>query len=371
MVGKIMETTNLRLQLPETLWLEPEHFTEAKSISAGIDSVSAHSDRESQQWQTYINALALLAFEVWLKEKLPDSDVRAIAPSLIPTPHSTNRSVSYLSVDGFRLCILATEHVLDEQISLPTTAVEQAELAAHCYVVLEVLEEQAQAITRGFLAYDELIAQLNRIVIPAAERSSEYALLPLSALDAELNHLLACVRYSHPSKISLPASLPISSAATSSQPSEVTSVDNRLTRLGQWLQGTLSEGWQAVEQLVNPTANLAWSTRDTGSAIKGGKLINLGVQLGRHPVVLLIAVTPEAEGKIGINVQVFPTGSNTVLPPQLTVALLSSTDGVLQAVTSRAQDSYIQLRTFKGRAGIRFSLAVSLNDIAVKEAFEL
>ncbi|MGB7487169.1 MAG: DUF1822 family protein [Phormidesmis sp.] len=364
MINQMMETTNLRLLLPKTLWLEPEDFAEARAVSGSVDSAEPSDDKELQQWRAYINALALFAFEGWMQEKFPEGNVRAIASSMTPTHYP----VSYLSVNGFQLCIVATEHVLDEQVSIPTVAVEQAEVRAHCYIVLEVLEEQGEAIARGFLPYDELVAQMSCVVSPSV---SECTLLPLSALDAELNHLIAYVRYSHPSKIPLAASL----AAASSLQNESASVGQQIARLGQWLQGALDEGWQAVDQLVNPTAHLAWNIRNNAptvrGGIRGGKLINLGMQLGRYTVALLIAVTPEAEEKLGIRVQVFPTGSNTVLPVQLTVALISSKDRILQAVTAREQDSYIQLRLFKGRPGVQFSLEVSLNDIAVREAFEL
>jgi hypothetical protein len=40
-------------------------------------------------------------------------------------------------------------------------------------------------------------------------------------------------------------------------------------------------------------------------------------------------------------------------------------------VRSRPQDSYIQLKSFKGEPGKRFSIEISLGDVSVKEEFEL
>ena len=39
-----------------------------------------------------------------------------------------------------------------------------------------------------------------------------------------------------------------------------------------------------------------------------------GMQLGNQSVALLIGLTPEAEQKVGIHVQLHPAGSKTYLP---------------------------------------------------------
>ena len=143
-----LSPTNLRLLLPETLWLEPEHFEQARESNLLND--------EKQQWQAYLNALATLAFAAWLEERLPDYSPQQISNGVA--------DISYLKIDGFKLCLIATEHVLDEVVSIPRIALEQTDLIAHFYVVLEVLEDQEQVVIRGFLRYDELMAQFNRII---------------------------------------------------------------------------------------------------------------------------------------------------------------------------------------------------------------
>jgi hypothetical protein len=143
------------------------------------------------------------------------------------------------------------------------------------------------------------------------------------------------------------------------------------TRLSQWLQGVLEEGWQTIDTLVNPEASLALSIRQGAAGAKGGKLINLGMQLGGETVALLVTVVPDAEEKLNIGIQVLPAGGAAVLPSQLTLTLLSGSDKSLQSVQSRGQDNYIQLKSFKGKPGTRFSIEVSLNGTNVKEDFEL
>ena len=351
-----MNTTSLRLLLPEPLWLEPEHFEQANAASCQFGS-------EPQQWQAYLNTLGRLSFADWLQEKLPDARIRPINSAVV--------AASYFNVDGFKLCLIATEHVLDDAIALPKTVIDQPANAAHCYVALEVLEDQEQAEIRGFIRYDELTEKLQQL---APSQSSEYR-LPLSFLDAEINHLMGYVQHSHPSLIPLPtlATQP-AEVATSSPMTELMAEGAELTtRLSQWLQGTLTEGWQTLDRLINPEANLAWSSRSGDaetSEIRGGKLVNLGMQLDRHPIALLVTVVPENE-KVNVNIQALPTGEDLFLPPGLKVALVSSTDKVLQEVVSRERDNYIQLRSFKGRAGIHFRIEVTLDDVKVSEAFEL
>lgn len=349
MMNHSTHTTNVRLLLPETLWLEPDHFERAKAASDRFTN-------EHQQWQAYLNALAMLAFEDWLKERLPNH-------TPVQSGFTEHANVCYLRVGEFKLCLMATEHVLDETVRVPRIALDQPELTAHFYVLLEVIEAQAQVIIRGFLRYDELMIQGNQ---PGFQAFDEFCVLSLDRLDTEINHLMVYVQHSSPSAIQIPTTLNQATTASLQQNSSPVR-----TRLSRWLQGVLDEGWQTIDRLINPEANLAWSTRHFSSGMKGGKLINLGVQLGEQTVVLLITVAPESEGKIGINVQVLPAQGAQVLPAHLKLTLLSTVDKILQEVQSREHDNYIQLKPFKGKPGTGFNIEVSLNNISVREAFEL
>jgi len=343
------DTTDLRLLLPESFWLEPDHYQLAKEVSDRFNN-------ETQQWQVYLNTLAVLGFEAWLKERFP---------SHYPIHHHFQEVVntSYVSIGEFKLCAIATEHVLDEVVRVPRSTIEQQNLAAHFYVVFEIVEEEEQAIIRGFCQYSEL---LNQIGSSVSSQTDDSYCLPLSVLDTEINHLITYVQYLEPTTIDVPFG--------QIQVPEVSlelNFNGGRTRLSQWLQGVLDEGWQAIDALINPEENLAWSTRHTLSGVQGGKLINFGMQLGNQSVALLVTVTPDSEGKVGINIQILPVAGAQVLPPQLKLTLLSTADKILQEVDSREHDNYIQLKPFKGRTGTGFSIEVSLNNIRVREAFEL
>ena len=180
--------TDLRLLLPEVIWLESEHFRQAKEMSNQVKS-------EAQQWQTYLNTLALSAFEEWLRERISDQTINP-EPNLIET-------ISQLKVGEFKLGLIATEHILDEVVHVPQSAIASSDEAAHFYVVLEVAEEQEEVIIRGFLRHDELVNYRKNNNLQLSQDGCYQ--LPLSLFDAESNHLLFYCRHLEPSAITLPS----------------------------------------------------------------------------------------------------------------------------------------------------------------------
>jgi hypothetical protein len=332
---------------PETIWLEPEQINQAKVLSNGLIS-------EVQQWQCYLNALAMLGFEQWLAARLPESSIIRLSQSL--------DSVVYLEVSGFRFCLITVEHVLDETVRIPQAVIERSDLVSDFYVVQEVSEEQELVTIRGFCRYDELVQYRDRQVCVIQD---ECYVLPLSFLDAEMNHIVFYYQLLQPMGIMLPSVL------TSATDQVLETVTRSTTRLTQWLQGVVEEQWQMMDQLINPEAYLSFSTRSIEAAARRGKLINLGVQLGTEAVVLLVNVTSEAEGKLGVLVQLHPTGSATYLKPEIVLSLRSATGTTLQTVTARSQDNYIQLKPFKGNVGTCFTVSIQSDRESVEENFEL
>lgn len=359
MLNFTANSTDIRLLLPESIWLEAEDFEEAKKISDGHSrSVSerrpAGSDRvnnEAEKWQNYVNALALLGFEQWLSTRINQQSIKR------------DSNISYLKVGEFKFCIIATENILDEEVNLAVDFIEKPELAAHFYVLLEVLEEQEEVIIRGFLRYDELVNYKTKVKLQA--RDGFYR-LPLAEFDPEPNHLIFYSRFLEPTAIALPVA-----TETKAEENLVVYLQETTTKLSQWLQGVIDESWQAIDTLLSPEVNLAFSTRSVEVATKRGKLIDLGIQLSHQTVALLVNITEEAQEKISISIQLHPTGKEKYLPPNIKVTLLSKAGNILQQVEARGQDNYIQLKLFKGERGKRFSIEVSLDELSVRENFEL
>jgi hypothetical protein len=144
--------------------------------------------------------------------------------------------------------------------------------------------------------------------------------------------------------------------------------------LSQWLHDSFEAGWQSLEALLGTnTESLAYSFRSTPEVseteVMRAKLLDFGLQLGEQSLAMLMAITPETEQKVGISVQLHPVGTQTYLPPDLQLSLLSESGEILQEVRSRFHDNYIQLKRFRGVPGECFNIQVTCGEIAAIEKF--
>jgi Protein of unknown function (DUF1822) len=339
---------DIRLALPEAIGLEPEQYDRAQTLSQSVMD-------EPQRWQTYLNALARLGLASWLRDRLDDRTVQ-------DHPDVTASS-GYLNVGDFKLCLIALEHVLDERVTIPQSVIERTDLAAHFYIVLEVLEEQAQLIVRGLLRHDQLVEYCRSIDLPASAQTNYH--LPLDVFDPEINHLLAYLKFIIP--IVTPLPIVSTPETTTSLPR---SLHSTRTRLSQWLQDVCEQSWLTLDRLFPTEAELALNLRHSEVQAKRGRLIDLGMQIGAETVALLVTISPHPPNQFTVLIQLHPTSGNLYLPAEIKLILYSKAGKLLQEVTARSRDNYIQLKPFKGETGKQFSVAISLGDQQITEAFE-
>ena len=343
-----IDSTDLRLLLPEVIWLEIEDFCEAKEMSGQAMS-------EEQQWQKYLNSLALLGFKKWLNERIPDQEIHRDS-NIIET-------LSDLKIGEFKVCLIATDNLLDEVAIIPKNAILSPNLAAHFYVIVEVSEEQEQVIIKGFLRYDQLMDYCTQVNPRPLQECYQ---IPLSLFDTEPNHLLFYSQFLTLSSIPLPSTV----VETKANVQLLGYMKETTTKLSQWLEGFFEEGWQALDTFITED-NFALGTRNTEDGVRRAKLIDLGMQLGNQTFALLVNLTEVAENKRSLLIQLHPTSGERFLPPNIKLTLLSKARKTLQEVQSRSKDNYIQLKPFKGEQGKRFRIEVSLEDILLGEDFEL
>lgn len=345
MIKSPVNFSDVRLLMPEVNWLETEHFDQATAIA------NSYASSETQQWQAYLNALALLSLEEWFQERISAKTINRHTNAIA--------KAGILNVGGFKIAAIASEHLLDEVVNIPQEAVDNRELTAHFYVFLEVAEEEEQIRLRGFIRYDQLHDYC--VSHHLSTSVDNYLTLPLSILDTEPNHLLFYTHYLEPSAIALPA------------PAQKISeyIQATTTKLSKWFEGVFDDTWQTIDTMLNFEANLAFSTRNVEVGTKRGKLIDLGMQLGNKTVALLVSITEETNDKLGVLIQLHPTGGERFLPANITVSLLSKAGVNLQQVQARNQDNYIQLKPFRGEAGKKFSIQVNLDNAIICEDFEL
>jgi hypothetical protein len=147
-----------------------------------------------------------------------------------------------------------------------------------------------------------------------------------------------------------------------------------LVNLGEWLQNNFTEalevGWYSIEALLDTQQRkLAFSLRTVSQFREGSAKLAKPINLEGQAVVLLVAVTQEANGRICILVQVHPTEEERYLPPNLRLAFLSEEGETSQEVLARSQDNYIQLPRFWLQNEGKFSIQISIGKSNLTENF--
>lgn len=338
-------SSSQRLLLPETIWLETEDYTVVKTLSNRLAT-------EQQRWHCYLNLLGLRGLASWLGDRLSTTK---IVPKIDVT-----QQIHCLELDNFTVTAIAVDNLLDEMVQVSPPQLENN--PTHFYALIEVNEEEAEVILRGILRRDRLDTYLSQYKAQnqSLQLSNGNYSLPLSWFDPEPNHLISYCQHLSPEAIALPTSQP-----------QIATPDSAHTKLAQWLQNTVIEGWVLMENLLDPQLNLALSTRSVSQEYRKGKLINLGVELDNVALILLVTIAEEAEEKLKVIIQLYPGSQEQYLPPQVQLTLISKAGKTLQSVQAREQDNYIQLKPFKGKLGKRFSIEIASGETMVHEYFEI
>lgn len=154
----------------------------------------------------------------------------------------------------------------------------------------------------------------------------------------------------------------------------VETAQQAMVNLGQWFQGAIDQGWQTIEDLLNPpqlSPAYAFRMRRPNTAVQRAKALDLGIRAGAQPVALLVEVSPTAEsGQIDVLLQVHPMGGGAFLPEGLQLEVLDQSGAVFLQAEARSEDNYIQL-AFSGEVGESFRVRVGLGNTSITEAFVL
>lgn len=108
--------------------------------------------------------------------------------------------------------------------------------------------------------------------------------------------------------------------------------------------------------------------------VKRARLIDLGVQLNATRAVLIVAIVPKPDGRLGVWLEVQPSGADLVLPPGLKLGVLSPSGKVRLEAEARCdefgkgKDNAIS-QHFSIGMGKEFQVRVSLQDATMTENF--
>lgn len=209
--------------------LLPAHIQQASRWSQSVQD-------PEQQWQVYLNGLALLGFEQWLHQRAPELTFTDQQCSIRqPLYASLINAVCQLQVGEFKVCVLAIGSLTDTQFSLPRAVLDLPEFAAHWYVWVEVLEELEQVRVQGGCSYDDLAQQADSLPV---ELDWHYA-LPLQHI-LEPDALLLGLRCLEPGSIVLPI------AQATAQPESQATLQKKIAAVLPQLRSQKRTLWQVL-----------------------------------------------------------------------------------------------------------------------------
>ncbi|MBR8838063.1 MAG: DUF1822 family protein [Stigonema ocellatum SAG 48.90 = DSM 106950] len=140
-----------------------------------------------------------------------------------------------------------------------------------------------------------------------------------------------------------------------------------LVKVGQWLEGFVDAGWQKIDEILNPE-QLGLAFMSVISITRGQK-IDLGMQLGKISVALVVKIIVANEAEVDILTQVHPMGE-IVLPEGVKLIIGDESGEVVLEVASRAEDNWIQLE-FSAELGEKFKITVAYGESELTKEFEV
>ncbi|MDJ1183097.1 DUF1822 family protein [Roseofilum casamattae] len=137
--------------------------------------------------------------------------------------------------------------------------------------------------------------------------------------------------------------------------------------LGQSIDSAIARGWQALEDISSIySLQPAYHFRSKGSAAKRGKIFNLE----RENACFALLIGIQGRGTdMHISAEVYPTGEQTYLPPNLKLNILNDVGlSVMEAISQQTKN--IQME-FKGEIGEMFQVKISLEQMCLIESFTI
>jgi hypothetical protein len=241
----------------DNLLLDFETFTEAdifltsEQINRAVE-LSEPIVNTKQQWQTYLNALALEGFKNWLEERDFSMEINS-ANCSVTQPQYANYldGVFNLEVGAFKVCLLTDGVAIDELVTIPRAILDLPQYTAHFYILLDVIEERAEARINSFLRYDEILERIeNNNLTPESDWTYE---IPLAWFNSESDDLLLYLRCLDTQAITLPE---ITASSSNNIQSELEILIPQLQSAETSLADILT--WEQGARLLGDSDLLTW-----------------------------------------------------------------------------------------------------------------
>lgn len=351
-------------------------------------------------WQTYLNQVCLQTLLPWLQAEY--------APEVAPWPNAAALPELWLLVPGTalqlgskRLLVLPDKTLDTDELRVPQEWVDIPTWAADYYLAAVVDPDDreiwfwgytthAQLKTAGqynpddrtyVLESQQLIRDLSVLWVVHQlnpEEPTQAALAPLPEVSpVQADNLIQ--RLGNPAlqqpRLEIPFPQWGALLADDRRRQQLLqlrsgegSIAETVVQLGQWLRDQVTAGWQTLESILGPEADLAFSLRQSPGVSETTRRAKL-LRLEEAQLLLLLELEPEADGRLSIRAQLRPLERTDCLPAGAALNLVSTTGEVAQSVQAREQDNLIQLRRFRCAPGTQFGLQVVLEGVSLTEAF--
>lgn len=137
--------------------------------------------------------------------------------------------------------------------------------------------------------------------------------------------------------------------------------------LGQWLQGEITAGWEAVAALVAELHPPQFAWRLGQDVVRRAKPLEFASGLR---IALVAAIRPLSLERKDITVEIYPLGEQLYLPPQLQFTLLDVEGNSLMEAQARMENQNIQFE-FRGEVGDRFTVQIEFDTFFHQEQFRI
>ncbi|MFN6566031.1 DUF1822 family protein [Dendronalium sp. ChiSLP03b] len=373
---------------PTQLWLEVSPEIQDQSWQGSQSCVSLRG-----RWNAYLNQVCLSTFLPWLQaEYAPEASVRTDVSALLNSWEVVNGTA--IHIDTKRLILIPDKTLETREFYVPQEWVDIPNWVGDYYLAVQVNPDGEWMRIWGYTTHEQLknqgsydsqertycldanqmVEDLNVLWVVRQlypDEPTQAALAPLPALsDTQVESLLQ--RLANPTITNPRLELPFELWGALLQREEWQQRRSPTTltvNLRQWFQNIVADSWQTIETLFGAQPDFAFSFREVSESveqIRRVKVINLGTQT----VVLMLTLTAEADGRVGIRTQLYPSDRDRHLPANIRLSLISASGQTVQLVEAREADNSIQLKRFKCPLNTKFSLQVELDDLSFTEDFE-
>jgi Protein of unknown function (DUF1822) len=376
---------------PTQICLEVSQEVQDQSWQQSQFCVSPHG-----RWNAFLNHVCLSIFLPWLQaEYSPEAAISNDVTVLSRIWEVVSGTA--INLDTKRLIIIPDKSLETRKFHVPQEWIDIPQWAGDYYLAVQVNPDGQWMRIWGYTTHEQLknqgsydpqertysldanqmIEDLNvlwvvRQLYPEEQTQAAIAPLPiLSITQAEnLRQRLASPTITNP-RLELP--FEIWGALLEREDWLQKTQKSGLVNLRQWFENVFVDTWQTIETLFGAESNLAFGFRQISDpveqSIRRVKVIDLPTQESSQTVVLMLTLTAETDGRVGIRTQLHPGDRNSYLPTNIRLALISASGEAVQSVAAREADNSIQLKRFRCPVDTRFSLQVVLDNFSFTEEF--